>query len=918
MKKLLLIITLLILASVAIAQPTPANYTGGITHNLGGYRVDSGLRLPLRPMVQIHADPFPVAWIFACTLDSELYYEKNGMAHTFRVITTEDSNTIKGYITKHYVDSIAALISNGVTSVTAGAGLVGGTITGVGTIGMPNVGIPSTFGNSTHVPQFTTDAQGRIISVTNVLIAGGGGGGSGTVTDVTAGSGLSGGTITTSGTISLPNTGTAGTYGSATQVPVFTTDVYGRITGVTNTAITHPSEVDPVFTASIANNLTAIDTTHYNLAWLKYIVSGAFSTGAAAFTRLDGTTFTVTGFGTVTSVAAGAGLSGGTFSTSGTISMPNTGTAGTFGSATQIPVFTTDAQGRITGVTNTSVTFPSEVDPVYTASIAFNLTAVDTTHYNLAWLKYIVSGAFSTGTATYTRLDGTTFTVTGFGTVTSVTAGTGLSGGTFTTSGTVSMPNTGTPGTNGTSTLIPVFVTDAQGRVTSSTNTTIGTLNQNTTGTASNVTGIVLPVNGGSGIANNNASTLTISGNFGTTITVTGTSAITIPTSGTLYGTASGSITSSQFFTSLSDETGSGFAVGSISPALTGSPTCPTQAAGDASTKMASDAFVHTEIANAIAASNPAVAVQAATTANIPNLVYVNGVGGIGATLTQTVAAVIVVDGYTGLLNDRFLFKDQTTSAYNGVWVLSTLGTGVINAVFTRALDYDQPSDINNTGAIPVINGADYPTGNKGSSWQITSSVTTIGADPLTYIIFTYEASKVGLTTNPLSQFATTTSSQFFGVISDETGTGAAVAAVSPALTGSPTAPTQSAGDNSTKIASTAYVDAGLSGKQATGNYITYSDTSISAAYTLTSRDLFRSIHCTNGSNIALTVPTGLGTTFRCEVIQEGAGTVTPTTSSTTFNFIPTATTKTKQTGSIIFIRSWATANTYTIQGDLQ
>lgn len=40
----------------------------------------------------------------------------------------------------------------------------------------------------------------------------------------------------------------------------------------------------------------------------------------------------------------------------------------------------------------------------------------------------------------------------------------------------------------------------------------------------------------------------------------------------------------------------------------------------------------------------------------------------------------------------------------------------------------------------------------------------------------------------------------------------------SPALTGNPTAPTQTAGDNSTKIATTAYVDSGLSGKSDTGH----------------------------------------------------------------------------------------------------
>lgn len=55
------------------------------------------------------------------------------------------------------------------------------------------------------------------------------------------------------------------------------------------------------------------------------------------------------GTGTVTSVTAGTGLSGGTFTTTGTISMPNTGTAGTYSGVT------TDAQGRVTAGTTMSI-----------------------------------------------------------------------------------------------------------------------------------------------------------------------------------------------------------------------------------------------------------------------------------------------------------------------------------------------------------------------------------------------------------------------------------------------------------------------------------------------------------------------------------------------------------------------------------
>jgi hypothetical protein len=43
--------------------------------------------------------------------------------------------------------------------------------------------------------------------------------------------------------------------------------------------------------------------------------------------------------------------------------------------------------------------------------------------------------------------------------------------------------------------------------------------------------------------------------------------------------------------------------------------------------------------------------------------------------------------------------------------------------------------------------------------------------------------------------------------VTTSTGTGSVVLSASPALTGNPTAPTQSAGDNSTKIATTQYVD---------------------------------------------------------------------------------------------------------------
>ena len=51
---------------------------------------------------------------------------------------------------------------------------------------------------------------------------------------------------------------------------------------------------------------------------------------------------------------------------------------------------------------------------------------------------------------------------------------------------------------------------------------------------ASNISGVVAPANGGTGIANNAASTLTISGAFTTALTVTAATTVTLPTTGTL------------------------------------------------------------------------------------------------------------------------------------------------------------------------------------------------------------------------------------------------------------------------------------------------------------------------------------------------------------------------------------------------
>ena len=169
-----------------------------------------------------------------------------------------------------------------------------------------------------------------------------------------------------------------------------------------------------------------------------------------------------------------------------------------------------------------------------------------------------------------------------------------------------------------------------------------------------------------------------------------------------------------------------------------------TQAASDNSTKSASTAYVTTGIANAIAAVNPAVAVQAATTAagDTSGFTYTH-VAGIGDFFTGSVNTAVTIDGFTfTTLGQRLLVKNDTQSpsgAFNGVYSVTQLQTAILAPILTRALDYDQPSDINNTGAIPVVNG----TANAQTTWVLTSSVATVGTDPLTYTQFSLKPSTI-------------------------------------------------------------------------------------------------------------------------------------------------------------------------------
>ncbi|NDC42469.1 MAG: tail fiber domain-containing protein, partial [Chitinophagia bacterium] len=174
------------------------------------------------------------------------------------------------------------------------------------------------------------------------------------------------------------------------------------------------------------------------------------------FLRNDGTwqTPSGSGLGTVTSVATGNGLTGGTITSTGTLAIDYT-YAGTYTANQNINGANIGTFSTIPSVTSTGSTvgLGNSTNAVVlnganwtgsgdgTNSLGSSGVRWDNLHLktNLVWNSYTIP-APAGSTSTFLRNDGTWAAISGgSGTVTSVTAGSGLSGGTITTSGTISL-----------------------------------------------------------------------------------------------------------------------------------------------------------------------------------------------------------------------------------------------------------------------------------------------------------------------------------------------------------------------------------------------------------------------------------------------------------------------------------------------
>jgi hypothetical protein len=167
-------------------------------------------------------------------------------------------------------------------------------------------------------------------------------------------------------------------------------------------------------------------------------------------------------------------------------------------------------------------------------------------------------------------------------------------------------------------------------------------------------------------------------------------------------------------------------------------------------------------------------AVKAATTANL-SATYANGTLdasgglGIGATLTASSNGAISIDSYSAALNDRILVKNQTTQTENGIYKVTTVGSGAAAFVLTRTDDANNSpaGELNAGDFVFCLNG----TANANDGFVMTAVGTStvpvgaikIGTDNVVYTQFTGASSitataPLDLTSNVLTIVPATTS----------------------------------------------------------------------------------------------------------------------------------------------------------------
>lgn len=139
------------------------------------------------------------------------------------------------------------------------------------------------------------------------------------------------------------------------------------------------------------------------------------------------------------------------------------------------------------------------------------------------------------------------------------------------------------------------------------------------------------------------------------------------------------------------------------------------------------DAVTKSYVDNVAAGINWHEAVVYATSAVLPNTPnYLNGADGVGATLTASSNARLMVDGLNASNGNRILVKNQSSQIQNGIYEVTTQGSVSAPWVLTRADDFNQNTvagSIDTGEAVYVRLG----NSNAGTGYVLTSTGTGPG-----------------------------------------------------------------------------------------------------------------------------------------------------------------------------------------------
>jgi hypothetical protein len=152
--------------------------------------------------------------------------------------------------------------------------------------------------------------------------------------------------------------------------------------------------------------------------------------------------------------------------------------------------------------------------------------------------------------------------------------------------------------------------------------------------------------------------------------------------------------------------------------------------------QVATKQYVDTLVSSGITYHTPVKYEVPDSTGNL-NATYNNGAAGVGATLTNAGALVAFTpDGTVASVADRILVYNQTNQAQNGVYVVTTVGSGAVAWVLTRASDADNyalksTTGLGNGDAFFITSGA---TGAGETYVCNTTGVITFGTTAITFV----------------------------------------------------------------------------------------------------------------------------------------------------------------------------------------